>query len=212
MPVPGQPRSGGNGGGGADDELTWADLLTRPISDDPFLTRNNFGLSNYGPWDVDRQLDYFEKGMFSENAFSRLLFKRAIYDAKCALAAAEWEAKADEAGADRFETPAGAVVATDGGTATVERLTRNQYIKRNAERCWSEIDTREGEKVTDAQLRALEDHAGVKSPWVSPFHRMMLALNEVLRSKGAHTIDALSGRVKEVRKDGGDMQEQIGPE
>lgn len=89
-PKPGYSVQNGESRSGPRDQLDFYSEVVRPTVDDGDLERSNYGLGNYSSREFYQQIETFVEGMYADAAFSRLIFERAVYETKRALAAEQW--------------------------------------------------------------------------------------------------------------------------
>ena len=183
---------------------------------DPFLDRQNLGLGNYKEREMWQQVESYRHGMYATAAFRRVIDERAIREAQTEMAISGYSLIHPETGseirlkgwdemtqAEREETWAELRNSPD------ERMDRRRWISRRGVQLYEKL-----EKMSDAEERrwpaseALKELAGHSGSWDPAHNRMLMALHETSRSRGAQLLDNVFGRVKEhVSQGNGGLRE-----
>lgn len=164
--------------------------VTQPSAKDPFLSEVNLGDGYYTKREYWQQVQSFRDGLYAEAAFARLIFDRAVYETKVALATEAWN-ELEEDGRDEWAE-------------------RNAFIRAKMDACWTDLKTVPEAERPDLnhqqreqlgarrQQRALENYAGLTGEWMSPHWRMLMARHEASRSIMGRLLDNVFGRIREM--------------
>lgn len=190
--------------GGPTSELELYSNVAEPSTDDDFLEDNNLGLGKYSGREYWQQIEAFKNHMYSESAFGRKLSELAIYQT-------QWELGKEALEDTDYNSPV-EFAKEKGIIPEDERIGRRQAIVAIGKHRWDTLleeryteDARQRMDDRDAfrrreQLKAVEEHVGT-AEWLTPHSRMISARHEGSRSKDAHLIDNLFGRVREKRQE-----------
>lgn len=191
--------------GRASSQIDLYDDAVKSTVDDETLEGNNLGLGNYDANDRYQQMEGYKRGLFADRALGSNIRDRAVHETKRQFALeghSHWiEAKADVyiVGGWNELTESERQDEWDDLTGDEDiELTRANWIERQGERVWGELDD-------EQRAESLRDFAGFESDWKPPQWRMMLTRHETSRSKGAHLLDNLFQRVSEVKGQAGKM-------
>jgi hypothetical protein len=191
--------------GGPTSELELYSDVAEPSTEDDFLSDNNLGLGKYSGREYWQQIEAFKNHMYSESAFGRKLSELAIYQTQYGLGK---EALENQDEYDSFVDMAQGkgilddddIIGRRQAIIAIGKHRWNTLLKeRYTENARKQMDDREA-FLHREQLRAVEEHAG-SSEWLTPHSRMISARHEGSRSKDAHLIDNLFGRVREQRQE-----------
>lgn len=194
IPENGQSRNGEK----PESELEVYDRAVSPSATDSFLSKINLGIGNYKNKEYWQNVESFQRNMYSEAAFGRLILERAIQRTQRHMALEKWEELDEE---ERPEEP------------ELGEPDRLRFVERKGPELWNNLGpdpskhmgeerkTAE-EELVEAQIAALEEYTGVTSSWTSPFGRMLQARHEMSRSRGGRLMDNLFGRKKTFRYEG----------
>jgi hypothetical protein len=164
-------------------EIDLYDEASGSTVDDPFLSRNNLGLGNYGKQAYWQQVESFADGLFGDTAFGRLLTKRAVAETKRKLAVEGWTCEKASGGVIEFDSW--------DEQSKWEDHERRQAIRERGEEIWNRLDD-------EQKAAAVEEQAGAGT-WTPPQWRMLMMRHEGSRSIGARLMDNLFGRVQEQK-------------
>lgn len=193
--------------GKATSQLDLYNEAVQSTVDDSTLSGNNLGLGNYSSAEYWQQIEAFQHGLYADRAFSRKIEQRAIHEAKREIALegyAFYDTKKDDVETidgwndlDEDERKA----AWEDRFGDGEPLTRRRWVRGVGDEIWADLDK-------EQRGEALRDCTGYEGNWKPPQWRMMLARHEGSRSKGAHLLDNVFGRVSEVKDETAEMARQ----
>lgn len=176
-----------------------------PSESDSFLQKTNLRTGNYTEEMYWQQMSEYQSHMYGESAFGNgKNLARAESDAKYELAKADWESMTEEEREEALEE-------YDGS--------KRSWFEARGEQKWNEIGVDEtdtdalvqqfGEQARSpefqeyyrelARLDELAEYSRVDDEFMAAFGRMIVARHEASGSRGAHHIDAITGRVKELK-------------
>lgn len=183
--------------------------------DDKFLSKQNLGVGNYSGKEMYQQIQSFKNGLYSENAFGKLLYRRAIKETQTKLAKEGWRyvdphknAVVEIKGWVELTPDERSEIWADELQRTDEQMTKRRWIERRGEEEFETLIERRNRDVGRAPAReAMKELAGWDGEWQSPHLRMIMARHETSRSRGARLLDNVFGRIKKTiaeRDDVGD--------
>lgn len=193
--------------GHSESALEIYDKVVRPTEGDKFLEETNLGLGNYSKKLYWQQIGEFKDHLYGEAAFGGgKNVERALADVRFELAREAW----DELDEDEREE---ALEKCNGSRRRWFRERGDELLEAElpSEKEIKELMLAYDQNPRDLELRAyyrelalelvLDEHTRVSGELTSAFGRMIRARHEGSRSIGAHLIDSVTNRVKEIKGD-----------
>lgn len=174
-------------------ELEAANEIIGPTSYEDLLQEVNLGTGNYDDDDISMQMRSFRSGLVAEIAFSEVIYERAIYETKIALA---------ESGFTFYDEESSTVKQWDPADLEDADKPRYKLLQERAEEIWEEIG-KNNEVLSEMQATALAQEVGIDE-FRPVFWRMLAAYHETTKSRGGRTQDNFFGRVKKRLTDSDD--------
>lgn len=189
----GQARSNGQPETPPDNELEVYDKAIEGSHRDEFLGEVNTGLGKVTDPEYWQNAETFHSGMYGRAAFKDLVERRAVLENKeetqRAMALDEWE-RLDNTDLDALAQARGDAQGWEQLSPGQREEIRDEWIQETGETIWQELTPKE-------RRHAVVDVCNAPAVWDPPHFTMLTFRTEHSRSKGAHLIDNLFGRVKE---------------
>lgn len=188
------------------DELDLMNEVANESVNDKFLSKQNLGVGNYNSKEMYQQIQSFKNGLYSESAFGKLLYRRAIEETQTKLAKEGWRyvdpfdnEVVEIKGWVELSPDERADIWEDELQRTDEQMTKRRWINRRGEEEFETLIERRSRDAGRAPAReAMSELAGWDGEWQSPHLRMIMARHETSRSRGARLLDNVFGRIKET--------------
>lgn len=198
---------------GRETPIAFLEKVVDPTERDEFLKEANLGLGNYNDGLFYQQIDSFKHHLFGEALFGEgKTVRRGVADVQYALADEAWQKMTQ---AERRKALA---LDEEEIRGARDRRSRRAWYEENGRELWGELieqglEAVEGEDLKEFErikrrLKILEEAAEIDGEFVDPFGRMILARHEASRSRNAHLIDSITGRVKELFQKDSDKQKK----